>query len=397
MCGSFFEAAISNQFILCRSIEIEAVDLRVGLKDYRFPNRGTPNFLTRRPFSWDRIFFMPATHSWENASTRELLEWRFCDLGISLRETWLEGPIERLHQELRGKGLRVRPHCWLSEEWFSPAGVPGIAIPFYLVHPRLRRLERSQILEVEGGTKPECLRLLRHEAGHAIQHAFNLHRRKKWREHFGSSAEPYPDYYRPNPGSRRYVVHLPYWYAQSHPDEDFAETFAVWLTPRSTWKRDYRGWRALAKLQYVDELMQELADTTPPVTSRARPDPVHRIKTTLGEHYRAKRARYRIAAARASDQDLLRLFIKPESCERNGQSAAAFLRSHRGEIRRLVARSTGKHELALDSVLGEMIARARELKLRSAGRTQQLVVDLAILLSARSAEFGTRGKDWHAL
>jgi len=357
----------------------------------------TSNFSIRGGWSWDRIRDMASTQPWEKASTPALLEWRLCDLGLDLRETWLEGPIARLHQELGARQLRLRPHCWLSEEWFSPAGIPGIAIPFYLVHPRLRRLERSQILEVEGSTQPECLRLLRHEAGHAIQHAFNLHRRKKWRELFGSSSEPYPDYYRPNPGSRRYVVHLPYWYAQSHPDEDFAETFAVWLAPRSTWRRDYEGWRALRKLHYVDELMKELAGKTPPVKSRARPDPVHRIKTTLGEHYKAKRARYQIAAARASDQDLLRLFSPPESGAPRGMSAASFLRRHRSEIRRLVARSTGKHELALDSVLGEMISRSRELRLRASEPRMSLVVDLAILLSARSAEFGTRGKDWHAL
>jgi len=157
---------------------------------------------------------MARIHPWEKCSTQELLDWRLCDLGVELEGSWLEYPIERLYLELEARNLRVRPHCWLSEEWFSPDGVPGIAIPFYLAHPRLKRLERSQILEVEGGTQSECIRLLRHEAGHAIQHAFRLHRRKKWRSVFGSSTEPYPDYYRPNPGSRRYVVHLPYWYAQ---------------------------------------------------------------------------------------------------------------------------------------------------------------------------------------
>jgi hypothetical protein len=340
---------------------------------------------------------MPKKKSWENATTQELLEWRLCDLGLELRDSWLEGLIDRLHGELASKGLRVRPHCWLSEEWFSPAGIPGIAIPFYLVHPRLRRLERSQMLEVEGGTRAQCLRLLRHEAGHAMQHAFNLHRRKKWREHFGSSAEPYPDFYQPSPGSRRYVVHLPYWYAQSHPDEDFAETFAVWLAPGSSWRRDYKGWRALKKLTYVDELMNELADQTPPIKSRSRPDPIHRIKTTLGEYYRAKRARYEIAVPRASDQDLYRLFARPLNGSRHSLSASSFLRSHRNEIRRLVARSTGRHELALDSILIEMIGRTRELGLRAVGRQRQLVVDLAILVSSRSAAFGYPGKDWHAL
>ncbi|HEB88568.1 MAG TPA: hypothetical protein ENI85_03270 [Deltaproteobacteria bacterium] len=340
---------------------------------------------------------MPRTRAWERLSNQELLEWRICDLGLELEGTGLEKPIERLYAELEARDLRVRPHCWLSEEWFSPDGIPGIAIPFYLAHPRLKRLERSQILEVEGGNQAECLRLLRHEAGHAVQNAFRLHRRKKWRELFGSSTEPYPDYYRPNPGSRRYVVHLPYWYAQSHPAEDFAETFAVWLTPGSAWQRRYKGWPALRKLCYVDELMREIAGRKPPVRSRARPDPVHRIRTTLGEHYRAKRARYRIFASRAYDQDLLRFFAPPKAGSSRSQSASAFLRRHRTEIRRRVARSTGKHELVLDTVLGEMIARARELKLRATGPKRQLVIDFAILLAARSAEFAYRGRDWHAL
>jgi hypothetical protein len=326
-----------------------------------------------------------------------LLDWRICDLGLELKGTPLEAPIGRLYNELAARNLRVKPHCWLSEEWFSPDAIPGIAIPFYLAHPRLKRLERSQILEVEGGTNAECLRLLRHESGHALQHAFRLHRRKKWRELFGSSTEPYPDYYRPNPGSRRYVVHLPHWYAQSHPDEDFAETFAVWLTPGSRWRRKYMGWPALQKLRYVDQLMHELAGQSPPVRSRAKPDPVHRIKTTLGDHYRTKRERYRVLASRAYDQDLLRFFTPIEESTNRSPSAAAFLRSHRTEIRRMVARSTGKHELALDTVLGEMIARSRELKLRAVGRQHTLVIDFAILLAARSAEFVFRGRDWHAL
>src|ERR1044072_3467043 len=98
------------------------------------------------------------------------------------------------------------------------------------------------MLEVEGGTDTECLRILRHEAGHALDTAFRLHFKRQWREHFGSFAQRYPDFYKPKPKSRRYVLHLPTWYAQAHPAEDFAETFAVWLTPRSRWRRRYRSW-----------------------------------------------------------------------------------------------------------------------------------------------------------
>jgi hypothetical protein len=179
---------------------------------------------------------------WARWSNERLLDLRLRDLGLAIEGTWLEDCVAELYGELASRGIALRPHVWLSHEWFSPAGVPGIAVPFYLAHPRLMRLERSQMLEVEGGTREECLRILRHECGHAIQHAYLVHRRRRWRELFGRSSQPYPDLYRPNPASRRFVQHLRLFYAQSHPDEDFAETFAVWLQPRHLWRRRYAGW-----------------------------------------------------------------------------------------------------------------------------------------------------------
>jgi hypothetical protein len=335
--------------------------------------------------------------AWQRCTTQELLDWRLCDLDLSIEGTGLEPITERLLEELEDCDLRVRPHFWLGEEWFSPEGVPGISLPFFLAHPLLTRLERQQMLSVEGAGRGECLRLLRHECGHAVQHAYQLQRRRRWQELFGSTRQPYPEAYRPNPASRRYVVHLPNWYAQAHPDEDFAETFALWLTPGSGWRRRYKGWPALRKLEYVDELMAELAGKRPAVRSRARVDPVSGIRTTLREHYAAKRERYQILPTNIYDDDLMRFFRAPGKRERSsGEAASAFLRRHRAEIRRRVARATGKHELALDMVLGEMIARCRTLGLRTRGGTS-LVIDFAILMAARSVEYVYHGRDWHAL
>ena len=186
---------------------------------------------------------------WARWSSNELLDLRFKDLGLVIGDTWVQECVERLYSELDRKGLTVRPHVWLGEEWFSPTDIPGIAVPFYLAHPRLTRLERSQMLEAEGAGREECMKLLRHEAGHAVQHAYRIERKRRWQKAFGRSSDPYPDWYLPNPSSRRFVQHLDAWYAQSHPDEDFAETFAVWLTPRSAWRRRYADWPvALSKL-----------------------------------------------------------------------------------------------------------------------------------------------------
>ena len=187
--------------------------------------------------------------------TRNCSKVRLKDLKLTIAGTWLEDCLATLHDELAQVGLRVRPHAWISSEWFSPDNTPGIGIPFYLAHPRLTRLESKMILDVEGGTWRECMAILRHEAGHVVQHAYGLARRRAWQRLFGPSSQRYPRYYRPNPASRNFVQHLRLWYAQSHPDEDFAETFAVWLRPRSNWRTRYAGWPALKKLEYVDELM----------------------------------------------------------------------------------------------------------------------------------------------
>src|SRR5256884_9694140 len=126
--------------------------------------------------------------------------------------------------------------------------------------------------------------LLRHEAGHAIVNAYRLHYRQSWSNTFGSYRVPYPEWYQPQPGSRDYVFNLDAWYAQAHPAEDFAETFAVWLQPRSNWRRRYRGWAALRKLEYVDELLKEGAGTRPRNRVRRKIETLPAIRIPLREY-----------------------------------------------------------------------------------------------------------------
>ncbi|MGQ0553602.1 MAG: putative zinc-binding metallopeptidase [Planctomycetota bacterium] len=326
----------------------------------------------------------------------ELLDTRLCDLDLELQGTWLEDCVADLYASLARRELAFRPHVWLSSDWFSPTGVPGIAIPFYLAHPRLMKLERAQMLECEGGTRADCLRILRHECGHAIQHAYGLHRRRAWRAHFGRSGAHYPSHYRPDPASRGFVMHLPRNYAQSHPDEDFAETFAVWLTPRAIWRRRYAGWPALAKLEYLEELMEELAGQPAPVRSRAQLDPLRTLRFTLREHYRRKRAHYTRDVGRAYDRELRQLFSDSPR-HRRKELAATFLRRNRTEIRRMVSRWTGEYQFTLEQVLDDMIVRCGKLKLRAAAPERKLRVDFALLLTVKAVHSLHAHRDWVAL
>lgn len=321
---------------------------------------------------------------------------RIKDLGLRIEGTWLEDAVAELHAELERRGVRVLPHVWLSHDWYSPDRIPGIAIPFYLAHPRLIRLERQQMLEVEGGTRETCLRILRHEAGHSIQHAYGLHRRRAWQKLFGHSSKPYPEVYRPNPASRRFVQHLRLYYAQSHPDEDFAETFAVWMQPRALWRKRYAGWPALRKLEYVDALMAELAEQRRPRLVRRTVDPVRSIADTLRQYYAAKKEQYAVSFPDVYDRDLKRVF-SDDPKHRHRERASHFIRRHRAEIRRTVTRWTGEYEFTMDAVLHDMIGRARELKLRAPGRDRQLLLDFTGMLAVKTVHHLYSGRAWIAL
>jgi hypothetical protein len=330
--------------------------------------------------------------AWAKLDDEALLDLRFCDLKLDIAGD-LASRVERLYDDLGERGLtRFRPHCWLSSEWFSPDGVPGIALPFYLAHPRLMKLEKAQMLSVEGGSESECLRILRHEAGHCFDTAYRLHRRKRYRELFGSFAEPYPETYRPRPNSRKYVTHLDAWYAQAHPAEDFAETFAVWLTPHVRWRSKYRGWAALQKLEYVDQLMQELveSDASPPVRNRRKPESIRGDRRRLRAHYRAKKLQYADNFPEFLDADLHKVFsADPRFAHR--PTAASFLRRLRPELRQTVADWTGTHAYTIDQVLRDMIDRCKELKLRLAVPEPRAKTAAMMMVTVQTMEYKHTG------
>ncbi len=299
---------------------------------------------------------------WVDLPDEALLDVRLCDLEVDTHQGKIPAALARLDAELARRGLRFRPHCWLAEDWFSPDGVPGIAIPFYLAHPRLERLERRMMHEVEGGNARWLQRILRHEAGHAFDTAYRLRRRKRWREVFGAASVPYPTSYVPRPGSRRYVLHLGHWYAQSHPTEDFAETFAVWLAPNSTWRSDYVDWPALRKLAYVDALMDEIHDRPPPVHSRRFVEPLGSNRCTLGEYYVRKRRYYENTETNRYDARLCRVWA-PHAAYPHRPLAATFLRQVRPQFQRLLIRRSRLHPYLVHNVMRIVIQRSRELDL----------------------------------
>src|SRR3984893_7853148 len=249
-------------------------------------------------------------NSWETVRY-ELLNTRVCDLELRIDDSPLEPFIDRLYREFRGKTLRYQPEFYLTDDWGCPDQVPIIGVPFYLADKRLARIEEEQTGEIE--TDQIIMMLLRHEAGHAINYAYRLYKDPDWVAMFGSFSRPYRDSFSPNPFSRQFVRHIVHHqygrtYAQKHPDEDFAETFAVWLTPRSGWRRRYRNWPALRKLQFVDKLMRDIRSDTPHIRRGELCTPVEEMTALLAEHYGQRAERYRAAAEGYVDDKLREIF-----------------------------------------------------------------------------------------
>lgn len=324
---------------------------------------------------------------WEKLSNEDLLDVRICDLELKIPGTALQSRINQLYDELRRAGIAFRPHTWLSTDWFTPDGVIGFAVPFFLAHPRLARIEHGQMLEVEGGNHTWCMKLLRHETGHAIDNAYRLHWKKQWRETFGKFSEPYHHTYAPNPASRNHVQHLGYWYSQSHPAEDFAESFAVWLRPGGRWRSRYEGWPVISKLQFIEELMASVKRSKLAVKSRSRPDSLSTIRMTLGEYYADKQQTYtQDSDDQIVDPYLHKLFSSDRTYRRR-ETAASFLRRFQTELRNRVASLTRQPKYLVEQALNVLILRCRELDLRVTAPGSENRINATIVITILTMHF----------
>ena len=307
------------------------------------------------------------------------LEGKISELKLRIEGTSLGELIAVLHGELSARKLPFLPRCYLSDEWGCPEGIPVIGIPFYLANPRLSRIEEEQTGDIEG--EKQILMFLRHEAGHAYNYAYRLYESEEWHALFGPYTRPYVEDYKPAPFSKKYVKHIPGWYAQKHPDEDFAETFAVWLTPGSNWEAAYKDWPALQKLHYVDRVMHSLPPGPPAeVTSLTDLLPVEEMTYTVAEHYAQQEpATVETEVGAWLDGDLRDLFGAPEG---NGEAVARWIARRRRDLTRDVAYWTGGRAKVIGALLDHLAARASVLGLLvKEGRDEAVLVRFSIMLT----------------
>ena len=311
--------------------------------------------------------------TWEQERAA-LLGRKISELGLTIRGSRVERLANRLYAELDAKGISFHPPVYLSDQWGCPDGTPLIGVPFYLVDSRLERIEAEMSAAVEDDY--ESMRFMRHECGHAMNYAFRFYERADWREVFGPFSRPYRERYRADPFSRDYVRHILGWYAQKHPDEDFAETFAVWLTPDYDWRRDYAGWPALTKLEYVDSVMREVAGLRPAPPAPAEDDlPVEAMRYTVAEHYASTDDRLPISDDRQFDTDLRRIFVSASDSP-DGEAAQWFIRRHFRDIVSRISYWTGESPSVVRSFIDYLAHRSGTLELRVGGLEAPVLVEL---------------------
>lgn len=321
---------------------------------------------------------------------QDLLSRPIRELGLKLEASPVERFVEQLYRELEAKGLtKFRPACYLTDEWGCPSGEPIIGIPFYLANAALAQLE-EETHDLEDAR--EIMMYLRHEAGHAFTYAYKLHNSAEWKKIFGPFRRPYHDIYRPAPFSRDYVRHLPGWYAQKHPDEDFAETFAVWLTPRSNWRKRYRGWGAMEKLLYLNRLARKLGKSDPPRRRGQADITVDDMDTTVAEFYHQNR-REEVAVTELTPDTDLRDIFPVSKRKKTALPAHEFLHQHRKAVIDKVAQWTGAQRPLVKTLMDTIEKRAGELDLRAdKTRGAEHLAEVTAYATALVMTYVTKGK-----
>ncbi|MBI2933594.1 MAG: hypothetical protein HYY16_18280 [Planctomycetes bacterium] len=327
---------------------------------------------------------------------RQLMATRICDLGLRIEESGLERYIHQLYAELDRHPIAYHPPCYLTDEWGCPDEVPVIGIPFYLADPVLIALERELMLDVEGDDPAEMMKLLRHESGHAINYAYKLHERREWARVFGPFNAPYPEHFKSRRFSKRYVRHLEGRYAQRHPDEDFAETFAVWLSPVGNWRSRYAGWGALEKLEFVDHAVHSISGRAPTNGRHELDNPVEKLELTLARYYEQKRAANKATFPEVYDDRLRRIFSRKRAA--GAINAAAYLRLKRRELVQRVSHWTGERRYVITQLLAHLTARCRQLRLwLPKARIAEVSADFVAFLTALVMNYRYRGTFLEAL
>jgi hypothetical protein len=311
-----------------------------------------------------------------------LLSQKISELPLKIEGSPVERLVSRLYEELEAAGISFRPQTYLSDGWGCPDRVPVIGIPFYLADMKLLDL-RYTLTGIAPENNQEAMMVLRHEAGHAFNYAYRLYDDHQWSDVFGRFDQPYRDDYKIVPFSTRFVRHVPGWYVQRHPDDDFAETFAVWLTPNSHWQEKYQDTPALLKLSYVDTVLRRIGRTPPQIITGELDMPLAKITMTVEAWFRSQKRRRRILLHPILNEDLKRLLPA-----KDGEPATEIFRANRQHLIRNIHMWTGLERRILTVLIDELLALIRQLGLKiEADETETRTMEFSVFVTTLAMNY----------
>lgn len=292
----------------------------------------------------------------EGLNQDEILALKLKQLKVDISGSWVEPLIKQVFEELESFGLKWRPHIWVSNEWFCPDGVPGVAIPFYLLSKKLIKMEKENVGFIEGHTDISFLKLFRHEVGHAFDNAFKLRNKHLRQSIFGSSKLEYKKYYSPKKYSTSYVKHLPLNYAQAHPDEDFAETFAFVISGKHN-KKFNQSLIVRKKINFILQSLDSAKRSRPKLNNKYKFEELNHDQRTLKSYYRQRRKDLNITNINTKD------FLQSFSDDPSEYQASKYLLARMKEIKSEVAEHVGTRTYHLDEIVKDIYQNLNKKKL----------------------------------
>ncbi len=336
----------------------------------------------------------------------EILTTPINRLGYKIEGTFLEEAIRVVRQDMRRVGItHLQPMFYLSNGYGCIEGLPNIAVSFTSCNDLIAELNEEH--RHFRYTPDEIVDVLRHEVGHAFCYAYKLFRTREFRRIFKVKGH----FFRTYPATNRYILRVNPWskefvnpggdyYAQKHPDDDFAETFMVWLKPRQNWRKQYKSRPgALRKLEYVDQVVKAYRRKPPLVESDPAMvyEPIESLSMTVARFLKARPTRYRRLATGYVDPDLKALFLKRPPYVRGRPArthhhAHAFLRAYRRILIPRIAAWSKVDESVVAALIDKLITRARALDLwMRHDDSERKIVEVAAYLSTRCAHFAREG------
>lgn len=327
--------------------------------------------------SSNKVNFTESKSQISDTEKQMILSKRINDLPLKIQGTKLEALINQLYQKLVEHKIIFRPKCYLSDDWGCPDGIPVIGIPFYLADPKLSEFE-GEFTGISAENDKEITMYLYHEAGHAFNYAYKLYLQPEWRSLFGLFSKAYKEDYKPKPFCPSFVRHIPGWYAQKHPDEDFAETFAVWLR-NDNWQKIYSETPALTKLLYIDRITKEWGGKEPLVTEISLDTPIEELTDTLKDWYSSEDGTgYKIKLPQLINEDLKSLFHATDS----DKTAAEFMSKNRRRLSQNINAWTGIDQELIEVLLSNLIKRVKVMNLKvEEVRSEDTLINLTIFIN----------------